>query len=106
MKSKIPWLRKMFPTFVDNFGKEKTYGADKTQIFLNAVLNPMGVNSYSQSAVSKELQNARESTGDTSFYAAKSAVGPLDPWTGKIRNLPMRSVRNFRLIMGRRAWRI
>ncbi|WP_312280264.1 hypothetical protein [Oscillibacter sp.] len=75
VKSKIPGLRQTLPTSVDNFGEEKTYGSSDAGNFLNAVFNPLGVNTYSQSKVSKELQSVREKTGDASIYPEKSAVG-------------------------------
>ena len=75
VKSKIPGLRQTLPTTVDNFGEVKTYGNSDTGNFLNVMFNPLGVNTYSQSKVSKELQSVREKTGDASIYPEKSAVG-------------------------------
>ena len=41
------------------------------------MLNPVGINTYTQGEVSKELEAVRKATGDTSFYPDKSAPSKL-----------------------------
>lgn len=66
--SRLPVLRERLPTVVDTVGKEKENAGDLPQRLLNAMLNPIGVNEYTQSEVSRELERVREETGETGFY--------------------------------------
>lgn len=68
IKSRIPGLRESLPTVVNTLGEEKDNPGTLGQRLLNAMLNPIGVNEYSQSEVSREMQRVREQTGETGFY--------------------------------------
>lgn len=68
LKSRIPGLREQLPTVVNTLGEEKDNPGTLAQRLLNAMLNPIGVNQYSQSAVSQEMERVREETGETGFY--------------------------------------
>lgn len=100
VKSKIPGLRQTLPTSVDNFGEEKTYGSSDAGNFLNAMFNPLGVNTYSQSKVSKELQSVREKTGDASIYPEKSAVGSSVSVDGEKLELTYNQRQKFQAFYG------
>lgn len=67
-KSRIPGLREELPTTVNTLGEEKSNPGTQTERLLNAMLNPIGVNEYSQSDVSREMERVREKTGETGFY--------------------------------------
>lgn len=67
-KSRVPGLREELPTTVNTLGEEKDNPGTLTERLLNAMLNPIGVNEYSQSAVSVEMERVREATGETGFY--------------------------------------
>lgn len=68
IKSRIPGLREQLPTTVNILGEEKDNPGTLGQRLLNAMLNPIGVNEYSQSEVSREMERVREETGQTGFY--------------------------------------
>ena len=68
LKSRIPGLREELPTTVNTLGEEKDNPGTLTERLLNAMLNPIGVNEYTQSAVSQEMERVREATGETGFY--------------------------------------
>lgn len=75
-KSRIPGLRQTLPGSVNTMGEEKLYqGRDDG--LLNVLLNPIGVNTYTQSDVSKEMQRVREETGETGFYPSKKIPSTL-----------------------------
>ena len=74
VQNSIPVLREELPGSVNPMGDEKTYQIENdTARLLNTLLNPIGVNTYTQSAVSREMETLRGRTGDTSFYLSKSA---------------------------------
>ena len=68
----IPGLRNTLPGSVNTMGEEKVYQDGKVENFINSILNPINVNTYTQSDVSKEMETVREKTGKTSFYPSKS----------------------------------
>lgn len=70
-KNRIPGLRETLPGSVNTMGEEKLYPSGEAGLF-NSVFNPIGVNAYSQSAVSREMERVREATGDTGFYPTKT----------------------------------
>ena len=72
LKSRVPVLRQTLPGSVDSTGQEKTYQGSQAKIFTDAVFNPIGVNTYEQGEVSKELERVREATGDSTFYPTNS----------------------------------
>ena len=72
IKNSIPGLRQTLPGSVNSFGEEKTYSSAPGWQFFNSVFNPVGVNTYTQSEVSQELERLRELTGETDFYPTKS----------------------------------
>ena len=41
------------------------------------MINPIGVNQYSQSEVSQEMERVREATGETDFYPSKKIPSEL-----------------------------
>lgn len=73
----IPGLRETLPGSVDNYGNEKTYQGSDVAHFFDELFNPIGVNTYQQSEVSKELDSIRESTGDTSYFPDKNAPSSI-----------------------------
>ena len=73
VRNSIPGLREELPGSVNPLGEEKLYQGSTTERLVNALLNPVGVNTYTQSEVSQEMEVLRESTGETSFYPTKSA---------------------------------
>lgn len=73
VKNSIPGLRETLPGSVNPLGEEKLYQGGTVDRLLNALLNPLGVNTYNQSEVSRGMEALRERTGDTSFYPSKSA---------------------------------
>ena len=77
IKNSIPGVRETLPGSVNPMGEEKTYGKSAAQQFVDSLINPVGVNTYNQSAVSQELQSLRGQTGDTSFYPSKSIPSEL-----------------------------
>lgn len=77
VKNSIPWLRETLPGSVNPLGEEKLYQGGTADRLLNALLNPVGVNTYNQSEVSQNMEALRERTGETSFYPSKSAPSEL-----------------------------
>lgn len=77
IKNSISVLRETLPGSVNPFGEEKTYQGDTLTRLINSMLNPVGVNTYTQSDVSKELETLRGQTGETSFYPNKSIPSSL-----------------------------
>ncbi|MBU5626534.1 hypothetical protein KQI82_06320 [Oscillibacter sp. MSJ-2] len=77
VKSGVPGLRETLPGSVDGFGRDRTYQGSRSFNLFQAMLNPVGVNTYTQGEVSKELEAVRKATGDTSFYPDKSAPSKL-----------------------------
>lgn len=77
IKNSVPGLRETLPGSVNAFGEEKTYGTDPGWQLFNSLINPTGVNTYTQTEVSKELENLRENTGETNFYPSKSIPSQL-----------------------------
>ena len=77
IKNSLPHFRKSLPGSVNPFGEEKTYQGDTLTRLINSMLNPVGVNTYTQSDVSKELETMRGQTGETSFYPSKSIPSSL-----------------------------
>ena len=71
-KSRVPVLRQTLPGSIDSTGQEKTYQGSQAKIFADAVFNPIGVNTYEQGEVSKELERVREATGASTFYPTNS----------------------------------
>lgn len=72
-KNSIPGLRQTLPGSVDGFGNDKTYQGSGIGRLLDSLFNPVGVNTYQQGNVSKELERVREATGSTSIYPNRSA---------------------------------
>ena len=57
VQNSIPVLREELPGSVNPMGDEKTYQIENdTARLLNTLLNPIGVNTYTQSAVSREME--------------------------------------------------
>lgn len=77
VKNSIPGLRETLPGSVNPLGEEKLYQGGTADRLLNALLNPVGVNTYNQSEVSQNMEALRERTGETSFYPSKSAPSEL-----------------------------
>lgn len=77
-KMKIPGLRQTLPSSIDNFGRDKMYQGGKVSHFLNATLNPIGVNTYMKSDASQVLDNVRGGTGRTDFYPDASAPKTIE----------------------------
>ena len=73
LRNSIPGLREQLPGSVNPLGEEKLYQGSTADRLLNALLNPVGVNTYNQSEVSQNMEALRERTGETSFYPSKSA---------------------------------
>ena len=73
IRNSIPGLREELPGSVNPLGEEKLYQGSTADRLLNALLNPVGVNTYNQSEVSQGMEALRERTGETSFYPTKSA---------------------------------
>lgn len=73
----IPILRETLPEVVDNYGNTKTYQGSSVAQAFNAMVNPVGVNTYQQSDVSKELADILANTNDASFYPDKSAPSSI-----------------------------
>lgn len=99
-KNRVPGLRQTLPGSVNPMGEEKTYQEDQTDIFLNALLNPIDVTNYQQSGVSSILEQARgETGGDTSFYPSKTAPTKLE--SGNItRNLSYQERQEYLRLRG------
>ena len=68
LKSRIPKVRETLPTTVNTLGEEKSNEGSLAERLINALLNPIGVNRYTQSEVSKEMERVREKTGETGYY--------------------------------------
>lgn len=68
LKSRIPGLRETLPTTVNTLGEEKDNAGSLAERLTRALISPIGVNQYTQSEVSKEMERVRGDTGDTSFY--------------------------------------
>lgn len=77
IKNSIPVLRETLPGSVNPFGEEKTYQGDTLTRLINSMLNPVGVNTYTQSDVSTELETLRGQTGEVLFYPNKSIPSSL-----------------------------
>ena len=77
-KNRVPGLRETLPGSVNTMGEEKTYQGGKVDNLVNALISPVGVNTYTQSEVSKEMQRVRESTGDATFYPTKRIPSELE----------------------------
>lgn len=73
IRNSIPGLREELPGSVNPLGEEKLYQGSDAERLINALVNPVGVNTYTQSEVSQEMEALRERTGETSFYPTKSA---------------------------------
>ncbi len=78
LKNRAPVLRETLPGSVNTMGEEKTYQGGKVDNLVNALISPVGVNTYTQSDVSKEMQSVRESTGDATFYPTKRIPSELE----------------------------
>lgn len=72
LRSRIPGLRETLPTTANSLGEEKENPGNLVQRLINAMVNPLGVNEYSQSEVSQEMERVRGQTRETSFYPSKS----------------------------------
>lgn len=68
LKSRIPKVRETLPTTVNTLGEEKDNPGSLSKRLTNAIINPIGVNKYTQSEVSQEMERVRGATGETSFY--------------------------------------
>lgn len=68
LKSRIPKMRETLPTTVNTLGEEKDNPGSLSKRLTNAIINPIGVNKYTQSEVSQEMERVRGATGETSFY--------------------------------------
>ncbi len=73
VKSRLPFARETLPTKQTPFGKDKKYPDTSLTHFLNALANPVGINRYEQTNLSKEFQSVREASGAVNFYPDKSA---------------------------------
>lgn len=67
-KSRIPKVRETLPTTVNTLGEEKDNPGSLSKRLTNALINPIGVNKYTQSEVSQEMERVRGATGETGFY--------------------------------------
>lgn len=67
-KSRIPKVRETLPTTVNTLGEEKDNPGSLSKRLTNAIINPIGVNKYTQSEVSQEMERVRGATGETGFY--------------------------------------
>ncbi len=77
-KSRVPGLRETLPTVTGPDGREKDNPGGMLERMVNAMLNPVGVNEYTQSDVSREMARVREETGRTDFYPQKRTEGTLE----------------------------
>ncbi len=68
LKSRIPKVRETLPTTVNTLGEEKDNPGSLSKRLTNALINPIGVNMYTQSEVSQEMERVRGATGETGFY--------------------------------------
>lgn len=68
LKSRIPKMRETLPTTVNTLGEEKDNPGSLSKRLTNALINPIGVNKYTQSEVSQEMERVRGATGETGFY--------------------------------------
>ena len=68
LKSRIPKVRETLPTTVNTLGEEKDNPGSLSKRLTNAIINPIGVNKYTQSEVSQEMERVRGATGETGFY--------------------------------------
>lgn len=68
----VPKLREQLPGGVSPIGEDKTYPTTQLWNLMNAVANPLGVNTYTQTEQSKEWQRLREDTGRADFYPSST----------------------------------
>lgn len=68
----VPVLREKLPGGVSPTGEDKTYPTTQFWNLMNAAVNPLGVNTYTQTEQSKEWQRLREETGRTDFYPSST----------------------------------
>jgi hypothetical protein len=68
LKSRIPGVRETLPTKTAVTGEPLENPGNTAQRLLNAMLNPLGTNRFSQTEASAELERVRNATGDASFY--------------------------------------
>lgn len=66
--SRIPGARETLPTTVNSLGEEKDNEGTLLGRLTASMLNPLGVNEYTQSKFSQEMERLRELTGETGFY--------------------------------------
>ena len=83
-KNKIPGLRETLPGSVNSMGEEKLYREGEAGL-VNALLNPIGVNAYTQSDVSREMERVRGETGETGFYPTKRIPSELSADGEKVK---------------------
>ena len=77
LKNKIPGQRETLPGSVNSLGEDKTYQGSQDSL-IAALFSPVGINAYTQSDVSKEMERVREETGgDVSFYPESTIPGKL-----------------------------
>lgn len=77
LKSRIPKVRETLPTTVNTLGEEKDNPGSLSKRLTNALINPIGVNKYTQSEVSQEMERVRGATGETGFYPTTRKPGSL-----------------------------
>jgi murein DD-endopeptidase MepM/ murein hydrolase activator NlpD len=87
VKNTIPGLRQTLPEKLDNFGNPKTYSNPWLNA-LNATLFPGNMNIYTQSEVSKELQEVRKATGRDDIYPERNAPYSLKFGENKVELTP------------------
>ncbi len=104
-KMKIPGLRQTLPSSIDNFGRDKMYQGGKVSHFLNATLNPIGVNTYMKSDASQVLDNVRGGTGRTDFYPDASAPKKIAQ-DSQTYNLTPEERRTYQRTMGQTDYRL
>ena len=102
---KIPGLRQTLPSSIDNFGRDKMYQGGKVSHFLNATLNPIGVNTYMKSDASQVLDNVRGGTGRTDFYPDASAPKKIAQ-DSQTYNLTPEERRTYQRTMGQTDYRL
>ena len=104
-KMKIPGLRQTLPSSIDNFGRDKMYQGGKVSHFLNATLNPIGVNTYMKSDASQVLDNVRGGTGRTDIYPDASAPKKIAQ-DSQTYNLTPEERRTYQRTMGQTDYRL
>lgn len=77
-KNSLPGLRETLPVKLDPFGDEKEYGDSTLTNILNAMVNPIGLNTYSQRDVSKEMERIKNETSRVDMYPDKTAPTKID----------------------------